>query len=88
MYYKSNRISNLLGHISGEGITVFHHDKTMETQIIPYCETEDCFKSELKYTRPMELIELVIDNSQHCEQMLDVSFLQYHVFFFKKVYHY
>ena len=81
MYYKLNRISNILGHISGEGITVFHHDKTMETQIIPYCETEDCFKSELKYTRPMELIELVVDNSQHCEQMLDVSFLQYHVLF-------
>ena len=81
MYYKSNRISSILGHIPGEGITVFHHDKTMETQIIPYCETEDCFKSELKYTRPLELIELVIDNSQHCEQMLDVSFLQYHVLF-------
>ena len=56
----------------GEGITMFTHDKSMELQVIPFCGTEDCFKTELKYNRSLELIEHVAKNSLHCEQMLKV----------------
>ena len=57
---------------SGDGITVFDHDKTMQSQIIPYCDAEDCYKTQLEYNRTLSLIELVIDNSQYCEQIFQV----------------
>ena len=62
-------------YVTGEGITKFTHDKSMELQVIPFCETEDCFKTELKYNRSLELIEHVAKNSKNCEQMLKARFL-------------
>ena len=55
----------------GEGITRFDHDK-MNEEIIPNCETEDCFSLGIVYKDSLDLIDLVKEKSSSCQQRIKV----------------
>ena len=60
--------------ISGKrGITKFSHNK-MATQEIENCAEKNCFKLDMKYDQPMEIIDAIKAKSTHCHQKITVRY--------------
>jgi len=73
VYLDGHTVSVDCDFSSGEkGVTKFSHNK-METQEIENCPEKNCYKLDMKYDEPMEIIDSIKAKSTHCHQKITFS---------------